>query len=432
VASQNQESHNDSMANFTGVVLVLAFVIIMALASVGSRPPTIVSESEESVAVAEVATAVPLPTETPIPTDEPTTVPTDLPTEIPTLEPTAIEDVQAESVDSSDSSSAYDPSVVAHGSSLFVSCGACHGADGTGITGLGKSLTDSEFMDGLTDDELVDFIKTGRPVWDADNTTGVDMPPRGGNPSLSDDDIFAIVAYIRSISVNTGEESVSDDMSADTSDESASEDSSEDTSEEPVSDDSSEEEDDGGSLVDQFSTLTTGTSDDSASDDSSEDDEGSLVDQFSALTTGTSEDASDDSVSDDSSEDASEETTSDDSSEDASEEPASDDSSADTSEESDSAYDPDVVAYGSTLFISCGACHGSDGSGITGLGKSLTDSEFMDGLSDDELVDFIKTGRPVWDADNTTGVDMPPRGGNPSLSDDDIFAIVAYIRSLSE
>ena len=194
MTSQNQESHNDSMANFAGVVLALTFVIIMVLASAGSRPPTIITESEDLVEVAEAATEVSLPTETPIPTVEPTTVPTD----VPTLEPTAVEEVQAESAVSSESD--YDPSVVAHGSTLFVSCGACHGADGAGITGLGKSLIESEFIDGLSDDELVAFIKTGRPVWDATNTTGVDMPPRGGNPSLTDEDIFAVVTYIRSLS----------------------------------------------------------------------------------------------------------------------------------------------------------------------------------------------------------------------------------------
>ena len=80
--------------------------------------------------------------------------------------------------------------------------------------------------------------------------------------------------------------------------------------------------------------------------------------------------------------------------------------------------------------MACGACHGPDGLGITGLGKPLVNSEFVDSLSDDELVEFISTGRPVWDANNTTGVDMPARGGNPALTDDDLYAIVAYIRSI--
>ena len=32
---------------------------------------------------------------------------------------------------------------------------------------------------------------------------------------------------------------------------------------------------------------------------------------------------------------------------------------------------------------------------------------------------------------NDRGVDMPPKGGNPGLSDDDLRQVVAYLRSLS-
>ena len=48
------------------------------------------------------------------------------------------------------------------------------------------------------------------------------------------------------------------------------------------------------------------------------------------------------------------------------------------------------------------------------------------------IVAFIKEGRTVDDPLNTTGVPMPPKGFNMALSDDDILAIVRYIRSLSE
>jgi disulfide bond formation protein DsbB len=54
----------------------------------------------------------------------------------------------------------------------------------------------------------------------------------------------------------------------------------------------------------------------------------------------------------------------------------------------------------------------------------------MDGLSDTELVEFIKVGRDPGDPANTTGIGMPAKGGNPSLDDDDILAILAYIGSL--
>lgn len=80
----------------------------------------------------------------------------------------------------------------------------------------------------------------------------------------------------------------------------------------------------------------------------------------------------------------------------------------------------------------CSACHGPDAKGIAGLGKDLTTSEFAKGMSDAEFVEFIKKGRPTSDPANTTGVDMPPRGGNPALTDQDLADIVAYVRTLEQ
>ena len=80
----------------------------------------------------------------------------------------------------------------------------------------------------------------------------------------------------------------------------------------------------------------------------------------------------------------------------------------------------------------CSACHGFDGEGIEGLGKPFTTSEFLAEKSDEEMVEFIKVGRPSGDPLNTTGVDMPPKGGNPALSEEQILDIVAYVRTLQE
>lgn len=88
----------------------------------------------------------------------------------------------------------------ANGESLYQgTCVACHGPDATGIEGLGKSLIGSDFVNDATDEELVAFLKVGRPAGDLLNTTGVDMPPKGGNPALSDDDLRDITAYLRSL-----------------------------------------------------------------------------------------------------------------------------------------------------------------------------------------------------------------------------------------
>ncbi len=94
---------------------------------------------------------------------------------------------------------------------------------------------------------------------------------------------------------------------------------------------------------------------------------------------------------------------------------------------------PEIVTQGKQLYEqSCSACHGPDAKGLPNLGKDLTTSEFAKGLSDDQLLDFVKKGRPAGDPANTTGVDMPPKGGNPALTDDQLKAIIAYVRTLEK
>lgn len=89
------------------------------------------------------------------------------------------------------------------------------------------------------------------------------------------------------------------------------------------------------------------------------------------------------------------------------------------------------AAQGATVFAgTCSSCHGPDAKGIAGLGKDLTTSTFVAGLTDADLATFIKTGRPTTDPLNTTGVDMPPKGGNPALTDLDVTNVVAYLRSI--
>ena len=89
-------------------------------------------------------------------------------------------------------------------------------------------------------------------------------------------------------------------------------------------------------------------------------------------------------------------------------------------------------AAGQASFTSCTACHGPAGQGIVGLGKDLTISEFVTGKTDQELVEFIKVGRDPSDPLNTTGIAMPPKGGNPALDDEDLQNIIAYIRTLHQ
>jgi disulfide bond formation protein DsbB len=78
----------------------------------------------------------------------------------------------------------------------------------------------------------------------------------------------------------------------------------------------------------------------------------------------------------------------------------------------------------------CSACHGADGKGVKGLGKDLVTSTFVKGQSDADLLAFIRKGRDPSDPANTTKVAMPPKGGNPSITDQQLADIVAHIRKL--
>lgn len=93
---------------------------------------------------------------------------------------------------------------IASGNKLFHSlCVACHGKGGIGIKGNGKALVNNEFIRSLNDDELLGFVKQGRAPSDPKNTTGIQMPPKGGNPALKDDDILDIISYLRTLEGNT-------------------------------------------------------------------------------------------------------------------------------------------------------------------------------------------------------------------------------------
>ena len=93
--------------------------------------------------------------------------------------------------------------------------------------------------------------------------------------------------------------------------------------------------------------------------------------------------------------------------------------------------EPGDAANGEAIFgRNCIACHGAAGVGISGLGKPMPGNTFIASLSDTELIAFIKAGRSPDHPDNTTGANMPPKGGDSSLTDQDLADVVAYIRTL--
>jgi cytochrome c6 len=70
----------------------------------------------------------------------------------------------------------------------------------------------------------------------------------------------------------------------------------------------------------------------------------------------------------------------------------------------------------------CASCHGKDGSGSTAMGKKLGVKDYSknQGFSDAEATNVIKNGKGKM------------KGYKDKLSDADVKALVAYIRSLKK
>jgi mono/diheme cytochrome c family protein len=75
-----------------------------------------------------------------------------------------------------------------------------------------------------------------------------------------------------------------------------------------------------------------------------------------------------------------------------------------------------------TWAASCASCHGKDGSGNTTMGKKLGVKDYTkeQGFSDAEAAEVIKNGKGKM------------KGAGGKLSDADIKALVAYVRTLKK
>lgn len=92
-------------------------------------------------------------------------------------------------------------SAIAEGQELYaLHCASCHGPNAKGVQSLGTALAPSNaFVLEHTDAEIVAMIQQGRDLSDPANTSGLVMPPNGGAPNLTESDLQAIIAYLRSI-----------------------------------------------------------------------------------------------------------------------------------------------------------------------------------------------------------------------------------------
>lgn len=72
-------------------------------------------------------------------------------------------------------------------------CIACHGPDGTGVLPGVPDLTAREGPLALDDEVLLGRIAQGYQS----PGSPMAMPPRGGNPALTDEDLRAVLRYLR-------------------------------------------------------------------------------------------------------------------------------------------------------------------------------------------------------------------------------------------
>ena len=71
------------------------------------------------------------------------------------------------------------------------------------------------------------------------------------------------------------------------------------------------------------------------------------------------------------------------------------------------------LSTGQTVWAdTCKSCHGAEGEGVKDKSQDIRGSEFVRSRSDTDLAIFIKKGRTIFDPDNSSGWDMPAKGGH--------------------
>jgi len=91
----------------------------------------------------------------------------------------------------------------------------------------------------------------------------------------------------------------------------------------------------------------------------------------------------------------------------------------------------EMVQAGATLYAggTCAGCHGPAGTGTPGIGPDLTDAIWLTGDgSIDSIVEVINTGVPT---PKEHPGPMPAKGGNASLTDEQVRQIAAHVYAIS-
>mgnify|MGYP001243252384 CR=1 FL=1 len=177
----------------TSFILIGGFILVLAILLGGMTPAE--DASAEPTVVAEAGTVGETVVEvTPVPLNvvgegQPTPAPTEV---------AAVPEAAAVAFP-------YTDAQITEGGTVFMGlCSACHGMNARGIVGIGKDLIGGEFSLTTPDDQLHAFVLVGRQPWDVGNTTGQAMPARGGNPMLTDAQLFSVIAYLRDMQLDQG------------------------------------------------------------------------------------------------------------------------------------------------------------------------------------------------------------------------------------
>lgn len=97
------------------------------------------------------------------------------------------------------------------------------------------------------------------------------------------------------------------------------------------------------------------------------------------------------------------------------------------------ALDAEAIDRGEEYYLAtCSVCHGADGTAMKEAGKDLPSSALVRVLDDPQLIAFIRRGVDAGAATNAFKTAMPPSGGNPLLTDDQMQDIVTFLRKLQQ
>ncbi|MCS7061393.1 MAG: disulfide oxidoreductase [Anaerolineae bacterium] len=96
------------------------------------------------------------------------------------------------------------------------------------------------------------------------------------------------------------------------------------------------------------------------------------------------------------------------------------------------AVSPALLAKGKAVYESaCVGCHGPAGEGVASI-RPITESALLRSGTDEELIQLVRMGRRVNDPHNVSGLAMPAGGGQAGMADEDILAVIAYMRVLAQ